>query len=124
MPGAAADAPPPRRRRGAQPGNTNALKHGFYGRARLTAHTLELLEQAREHGALADDVALLRVEMARLVSSGDYDPRALAALARAIAAHEAAIARLGAPERNQLTNAVENVLADVLALKEDRHGAD
>lgn len=107
---------PPRRARGGQPGNTNALRHGFYARARLTARTTQLLGEAREHGSLQDDIDLLRVEIARMFESGDVDPRNLAALSKALTAAIALDARLGASERSELDSAVDNVLADVRSL--------
>lgn len=107
----------PRRRRGAQPGNTNARTSGFFARAKLTAHSRELFGLVGE-GSLEDDIDLLRVEMARLVESGDYDPRALAALARALSAHALAAARLTRrDDRDHMNDALNLVLADVLAMR-------
>ena len=51
------------RRRGAQPGNTNALKHGFYSRY-FKAGELEDLETIASD--LTAEVALLRVTSRRL----------------------------------------------------------
>lgn len=110
----------PRRRPGAQPGNRNAA---LFERAKLTAHTRELLAVAPDGGdqpaALQADIDLLRVEMVRMVANGDYDARALAAVARAIATHTALVARLSATESSALDGAVDNVLADVLAATAD-----
>lgn len=103
-----------RRRRGAQPGNSNARKHGFYAAARLTAQQAELLARARAGASLDDDIDLLRVEMARLVTSGDYDPRAVAALATAVTRAELARHRItGADDRAAMMSALRSVLSDL-----------
>lgn len=52
------------RKRGGQPGNFNALKHGFYSR-RFTASEAEDLE-ARLCEGLSDEIAMLRVAVRRL----------------------------------------------------------
>ena len=51
------------RKRGAQPGNTNALKHGFYS-AQFSDLELTDLETALGDG-LGDEIALLRVMIRR-----------------------------------------------------------
>lgn len=108
------------RRQGAQPGNQNA---SLAERAKLTAHTRELLAvtpDGTDHpAALQGDIDLLRVEMFRLVEAGDYDPRALAALARALATHVALAAKLSTTQTTALEAATDNVLADVLAATVD-----
>jgi hypothetical protein len=113
MPADATADPPQPRRRGGQPGNTNALRHGFYARASLTLHTRELLGHASE-ATLQDDIDMLRVEIARLIERGDYDPQHLAALSRALTAAVTAEAKLSKPQADALGSAVENVLRDVL----------
>jgi hypothetical protein len=60
------------RKRGAQPGNLNALKHGFYSR-RFTASEAEDLE-ARLCEGITDEVAMMRVVVRRLFDvSSDED---------------------------------------------------
>ena len=60
------------RKRGAQPGNLNALKHGFYSR-RFTASEAEDLE-ARLCEGISDEVAMMRVVVRRLFDvSSDED---------------------------------------------------
>lgn len=108
----AADPATPRRR-GGQPGNTNALRHGFYARAQLSVRRRQLHGFAHE-ATLQDDVDMLRVEIARLIEAGDYDPHALAALSRALTAAVTAEAKLTKPQADKLTEAVDNVLRDVL----------
>jgi hypothetical protein len=56
------------RRRGGQPGNRNALKHGFYA-AQLRKADLKDLEACRSAG-LVDEINLLRVHIRRVVELG------------------------------------------------------
>ncbi len=54
----------PARKRGAQPGNTNALKHGFYAKG---FHEIEMGElEAYFDGSVDDEIAMLRVTARRL----------------------------------------------------------
>ncbi len=56
---------PPKRRPGAQPGNQNALKHGFYSARFKEAEKRDLEAQVR--GGLEDEIAMLRVSIRRLL---------------------------------------------------------
>ena len=57
----------------APPGNTNALKHGFYSRRfrRGEIHDLELLLEPGSGQSLADEIAILRVTMRRTMELAD-----------------------------------------------------
>ena len=55
---------PAHKKRGGQPGNTNALKHGFYTKNFSLAERRGL--QATEGVALGDEIGLLRVLIRRL----------------------------------------------------------
>lgn len=57
------------RKSGAQPGNTNAFRHGFYSR-RFRQVELEDLMKAQD-GLLEDEVTLLRVSMRRVFEYAD-----------------------------------------------------
>jgi hypothetical protein len=64
----------PLRKRGGQPGNTNALKHGFYSR-RFRRIEVQDLVTALSPG-LMDEIAMLRVVMRRVfdhASEADID---------------------------------------------------
>jgi hypothetical protein len=52
-----------RRKRGTQPGNTNAMKHGFYARRFRPDEANDL--EARRAVGLEDEIALLRVQIRR-----------------------------------------------------------
>jgi len=55
------------RRRGAQPGNTNALKHGLYSRT-LSPYAADLFDTARRLSPtdLTEEIAALRAKLAAL----------------------------------------------------------
>ena len=56
------------RRRGAPPGNLNALKHGFYSRK---FHPLEITDlDSCESAGLADEISMMRVHIRRVVDLG------------------------------------------------------
>jgi hypothetical protein len=57
--------PPPKRSRGAQPGNLNALKHGFYSRIFQDREALDL--EALLDSDLKDEIAMLRVVIRRVL---------------------------------------------------------
>ena len=69
---------PPPKRRGAQPGNTNALKHGFYSR-RFTPLELRDVPTALATG-LQDEIVLLRVAMRRVMDLDAGDPNLVEAI--------------------------------------------
>lgn len=56
----------PPRRRGAQPGNTNALKKGFYSLRFCNGELADLEETTPD--SLRDEIAMLRVVIRRVVS--------------------------------------------------------
>jgi hypothetical protein len=51
-----------KRSKGAQPGNRNALKHGFYAKTLTEAERLDL-QVAAEIDGIDDEIALLRVKI-------------------------------------------------------------
>jgi len=57
---------PPKRRRGAPPGNSNALKHGFYARHYRKSDIADLDSRPSSAG-LQDEINLLRVYIRRVV---------------------------------------------------------
>lgn len=80
------DADRPRRRRGGQPGNVNALKHGLYARL-LTPEALVALQIARQlktHN-LEEEIAALRARISDLDPSDWHAfERGIALLVRAV----------------------------------------
>lgn len=61
-----------KRKRGAQPGNKNALKHGFYARA-LTRDKQKEYADASELHNIDEEIALLRLELKNAISDSGSD---------------------------------------------------
>lgn len=104
------------RKKGAQPGNLNALKHGYYSRALTKAQQL-LLERARTLPAddLSGEIALLRQ---RLFTALEASPdklellcEGLRTLARLAATHY----HLRGSDADRLADAMRNVLGSIEA---------
>ena len=104
------------RKRGAQPGNLNALKHGYYSRALSKAQQL-LLERARNIPAddLSGEIALLRERLYTALEASpdklDLLCEALRTLARLAATHY----HLKGSDADRLAGAMANVLASIEA---------
>jgi hypothetical protein len=84
---------PPKRGRGAPPGNTNALKHGFYSR-RLKRSDLSGIEYC--DARLQEEITMLRVFTRRVIELGkDVDtlPEAVSLL-RALCLASTSLTRL------------------------------
>jgi hypothetical protein len=82
------------RRPGAQIGNMNALKHGFYTR-RIRKRDLNGVEDTNING-LADEIAIIRIFTRRLIESADpsADLYELAGILRTICLASATITRI------------------------------
>ena len=63
----------PNRKRGGQPGNQNARKHGFYSK-HFTPEQIEQLEDADDLKDLGPEIALLRVKLNTLLDDPDVSP--------------------------------------------------
>ena len=63
----------PKRKRGGQPGNQNARKHGFYS-THLPPEQAKLLEEAGDLRDLRPEIALLRVKLNTLLDDPDTSP--------------------------------------------------
>ena len=85
--------------RGGQPGNANALKHGFYSNR---FNTLELsdLDTALSDG-LDDEISLLRVIIRRVFEYADTEAQDLETWSKALSTLGAASTRLGGLLRTQ-----------------------
>ena len=104
------------RKKGAQPGNLNALKHGYYSRALTKAQRL-LLERARTLPAddLSGEIALLRQRLYTLLEAApekvDLLNECLRTLARLAATHY----HLRGSDADRLADAMRNVLTSIEA---------
>ena len=76
------------RKRGGQPGNQNARKHGYYSR-HFTPEEMEQLEEINYHKGLDPEIALLRVKLNNMLDNPETSPelliRAINSLARLLA---------------------------------------
>ena len=103
-----------RRKRGAQPGNVNAWKHGFYSR-RFRALELNDLEAVLQD-SLDDEIALLRVMIRRVFEFADQEAASLEDWSTALSTLGAASTRLAGLIRTQhLASGGSDSLEDVLA---------
>ena len=71
----------PRRKRGGQPGNQNARKHGLV-EGRLTREQRNNFRAIRRAGSLSPDLDFLRVKVAALLTDPRAEPEALLRAAR------------------------------------------
>jgi hypothetical protein len=112
-------SPQPRRGPGAPPGNLNALKHGFYSRQydRLDLADLE----AYNFAGLADEIALMRVFIRRVVDLGrDVDDLSQAvSLLRVLCLASASLSRLLKTQKlltlgeDEFTQTIHRVLEEI-----------
>jgi hypothetical protein len=105
---------PPKRSPGGQPGNLNALKHGFYSKA-LTRAARQQVDNAHELPVddLTEEIALLRGRIKRLLEAEPDNlhllTRALERLARLCATHY----HMSGSDADRLTTAVQSVLEGI-----------
>lgn len=100
------------RRRGGQPGNTNAVKHGLYS-AKFSPEEVEGLSGMRE--GLQDEIDLMRVQIFRLMDyckklhdmEKEMKPEDYIALHNVLAKEAATVARL--MQVNKALNDAQNV---------------
>ena len=103
-----------KRKPGAQPGNVNAWKHGFYSR-RFKALELCDLDTILQNN-LDDEIALLRVMIRRVFEIADADAESLADWESALTTLGAASTRLAGLVRVQhLSSGKSQNIEDLLA---------
>ena len=105
---------PERSRRGAPKGNKNALKHGYYSQAFNKAEKLDFNLAAGLEG-ITEEIALLRFEIKKAVSTGDINhlvplSKAAYALEKLIRTHH----KIFLEKQESLNTAMENVIRRVL----------
>lgn len=98
--------------RGAQPGNQNARKHGFYSKVLDEAEQMELQEAADIEG-LDDEIAILRLKLRHLLEEHpdrvDLQTQLANTLARLIRTRY----NITPEQKNTLKEAIATVLKDV-----------
>jgi len=113
------------RTKGAQPGNLNALKHGYYSRALSKAQQL-LLERARRVPAddLTGEIALLRQRLYTALEAAPEKLDLLCDALRTLARLAATNYHLKGTDADRLSDAMANVLASIEATLGPRDGPD
>ncbi len=105
-----------KRTRGAQPGNTNAVRHGLYS-SRLSAHQRAALAEAREldPAELSEEIALVRARLAVFLEHDRPGQRLdLVLTAARTLAHLAAVHhRLSGQAQQDLAQSVAAVITGV-----------
>jgi len=103
-----------KRKRGAPPGNKNAVKHGFYSKALLEAERISL-QQAVEVEGVDEEIALLRCKLAELVENSpdriDLQIQTASAIARLVRTRY----QISKEQKKSLKEAIAKVLAEVAA---------
>ena len=99
-------------KKGAQPGNQNAHKHGFYSRVLQEAEKVELDEAATIEG-LDQEIAILRLKMRDILQAHperiDLQMQLAKTLARLIRTQHA----ITPEQKSSLKEAIKTVLKDV-----------
>ena len=108
-----------KRRPGGQPGNLNALKHGFYSRALAAAQQAELAEaEAIAPDDLSGEIALLRQRILVLLEAAPDKLELICIAARALANLTRTQYHLKGSDAAHLGDAMTGVLASIeLAMK-------
>jgi hypothetical protein len=112
------DSPP--RRRGAQPGNTNAVKLGFYSR-RFKKRDLAGLD-ATDPANLEEEIAIFRLQIRRVIELGQSndDPYFALAMLRALSVATHSLSRMVRvqnaihPPGSGVSDALSEAMADVI----------
>ena len=73
-----------KRKRGGQPGNQNARKHGFYSK-HFTPEQMKQLEEIDYHKGLDPEIALLRVKLNSLLEDPETSPEIIIRAAHVLA---------------------------------------
>lgn len=104
----------PKRKPGAQPGNLNALTHGFYSHALSAAQALELHDaQALPTDDLSDEIAILRQRLLQLIKNEPDNLDLLFAGVRALANLARAHYHLKGTDADRLVGAMQTVLQSI-----------
>jgi len=103
-----------KKRPGGQPGNLNAMKHGFYSQALKEAQALELDEAAAVAvDNLSGEIALLRQRILLLLQAAPDKLELLCEATRALANLTRTQYHLKGSDATQLADAMGNVLKSI-----------
>ena len=98
-----------KRKRGAQPGNQNARKHGFYSKALGEAQRHEFRQAADVEG-LDEEITLLRVEIKSLMEQDPPNRRLIAQDVKILAALVSARHKMRADNKDDWVEKVRDLL--------------
>ena len=101
-----------RRRRGAQKGNQNARKHGFYSRVLDEAEQFDF-EAATGVDGIDDEIALLRVKIKSVLEKDPENIRLIMQATNTLAGLVKTRYNITKEQRKGLREAIGNVLRDV-----------
>ena len=100
------------RKKGGQPSNQNARKHGFYSRALNEAEKIELEEAILVEG-LDDEIALLRVKLKELVGNFPENLELQLEAANTLARLVRTRYQISKEQKKSLKEAIAKVLTEV-----------
>ena len=100
------------RRRGGQPGNQNARKHGFYSRVLDEAERLDF-ELASGVEGIDDEIALLRVKIKSLLENDPENIKLIMQATNTLAGLVKTRYNISKEQRKGLKEAIGNVLKDI-----------
>ena len=104
-----------KRKKGAQPGNVNALKSGFYSRTFSEAELVEIGRLAVAELSLDEEIAMLRVLMRRVLESEMPAAEAVELFGRASGQlRRLVITRAGLEQRGESEESVEAAISRAL----------
>jgi hypothetical protein len=101
-------------RRGGQPGNQNARKHGFYAR-KLTGAEKYALRRAADIDGLDQEIALMRVKIQSSINSSSDNLRTITMAAETLGRLLRTRLRLSGKEdkRKTMEQVIHNVIRDI-----------
>ncbi len=101
-----------KRRRGGQPGNQNARKHGFYSKVLDEAERLDF-ELASGVEGIDDEIALLRVKIKSLLENDPENIKLIMQATSTLAGLVKTRYNISKEQRKGLKEAIGNVLKDI-----------
>jgi len=100
------------RKRGGQPGNRNARKHGFYSKVLNEAEQLDF-ELAAGVNGIDDEIALLRVKIKSILENDPENIKLIMQATNTLAGLVKTSYNMTKEQRKGLKEAIGNVLRDV-----------
>jgi hypothetical protein len=101
-----------KRKRGGQPGNRNALKHGFYYTV-LDEDQKQSLKQADELDGLDEEIGILRIQLKSVLKNNPENIRLISQMLAVLSRLLHTRIKLAKDDRFALQKAIENVLMNV-----------